>query len=762
MNNAHNRRHLVRLINAFAFVAATIASVVLPGLYFLEDYIGEKSELQTLAAKHASVITRAVIEEPDIWPSQQQVLISTMAIAMHGDNDQDATGYTMFDAGRHIVATSIKSPLAWPIISQEALIYDVDRPIGFYKLERSLHDLMVESLFVLLAGVLLALIIVFPLRSVPLRALQKAFDDLMQEKEKALITLQSIGDAVITTDADMLIEYLNPIAENLTGWTTAEAKGLHMDEVFKIFNEITREPAVNPISDCLAKNVIVEMENHTILIRRTDKEEFHIEDSAAPIRRPDGSIMGAVMVFHDVTDRKVAQNHLRHIAFHDDLTALPNRALFQRKLELAMHDAQLHFRHVGVLFMDLDRFKLINDSLGHGIGDELLIHVAKRLESCVRDGDTVSRMGGDEFTAVLKDLKSPENAEIVAQKIIRAFTEPFNVQGHELHVTTSIGITIYPRDGENIEMLLKNADTAMYHAKSKGRNTFQYYAAPMNSKAIEILQIKNALHSALVNNEYFLEYQPKLDLRTNQIVGAEALLRWQNPKLGRVMPLDFISRLEDSGEIVKVGAWALRTAIAQSKRWMDAGYPMIVSVNVSVRQFAQSDLVDQVESMLKEAELPAHLLQIEITESILISDADRSASIIDKLRALGVGLALDDFGTGYSSLSYLRRFPISDLKIDMSFILDVGKNATADKVVKTIIELGQALNMRVIAEGVETEEQREHLLIMGCDAIQGYLLSRPLSVDAFGQLIDAHDSAPLFCSIVNTNGFDECCSQSVR
>lgn len=741
MKNAQNRRHLARLINTFAFVAATMAAIVLPGLYFVEDYIGEKGELKALANKHASVMTRAVIDDPTLWPSQQQTILSIMATARHGDDDLEETGYIMFDAGRRVIATSIKSPLAWPTISHEAPIYNDEQPIGFYHLERSLQALMVESLFVFLAGVLLALIIVFPLRAVPLRAMRSAFDELLQEKEKALITLQSIGDAVITTDENMLIEYLNPIAEDLTGWTNAEAKGLHMNEIFKIFNEITREPTVNPISECLATNAIVEMENHTILIRKTDQQEFHIEDSAAPIRRPDGSIMGAVMVFHDVTERKVAQNHLRHIAFHDDLTALPNRALFQRKLELAMLDAQLNFRHVGVLFMDLDRFKLINDSLGHGIGDELLITVAKRLERCVRDGDTVSRMGGDEFTAVLKDLQSPENAEIVAQKIIKAFAEPFIVQGHELHVTTSIGITIYPRDGEDIEVLLKNADTAMYHAKSQGRNTYEYYASPMNSKATEILKIENALHSALLNKEYFLEFQPKLDLRTNQIIGAEALVRWQSPKLGRVMPLEFISRLEDSGEIVNVGAWVLEASISQAKKWMDAGYPLCISVNVSVRQFAQADLIDKLQVMLKAAELPPHLLQVEITESILINNANRSECIIEKLRSIGVGVALDDFGTGYSSLSYLRRFPISELKIDMSFILDVAKNETADKVVKTIIDLGQALKMSVIAEGVETEEQRIRLQTLGCDSIQGYLLSKPLNAEALERLMEEQDLA---------------------
>ncbi|WP_194724002.1 putative bifunctional diguanylate cyclase/phosphodiesterase [Noviherbaspirillum malthae] len=565
--------------------------------------------------------------------------------------------------------------------------------------------------------------------------LEDALERIREEKEKAQVTLQSIGDAVITTDAHMVVEYLNPIAETLTGWTTAEAKGRHMDEVFNIFNEKSRLPSVNPIKECLDKNGIVEMENHTILVRRTDNEEFHIEDSAAPIRRADGSILGAVMVFHEVTDRKAAETRLQHIAFHDTLTGLPNRALFRKKLSEAMHGARFLKKHVAVLFLDLDRFKAINDSLGHDIGDELLILVAKRLEQCARDTDVICRLGGDEFTALLTNISAADNAAMVAGKMIESIGKPFDVQGRTLHISTSIGITIYPQDSDDLDTLLKHADTAMYHAKSQGRNNYQYYDPSMGEKAVSELRMENALHVALENNEYFLEYQPKLDLSSQAIVGCEALLRWQSPDFGRVMPSEFIPRLEESGAIVAVGAWVLETAMRQARQWLDAGRPIAVSVNVSMRQFRQNGLVEKIRGLLEAIDLPPSLLRIEITESLLMDNAERSEAIMLQLKEIGVHVSLDDFGTGYSSLSYLRRFPITELKIDRSFVVDMEVDETAEKIVTTVIDLGQALGMKVTAEGVETEKQRRRLEQMGCNEIQGYVLSRPLQKQAFEEFV---------------------------
>jgi diguanylate cyclase (GGDEF)-like protein/PAS domain S-box-containing protein len=734
MKQANTSRSIVKVVNLFSITTAVLVAIVLPVLFYFEDLLSEEKEVEAIVLLQTSAFNKVIDENPRAWPFERQRL---EALAQnHVLEDDDPTNHIISDAYNTVLFSTYSDPLPWPVISDVGTLYANGEHIGFYTVERSLASLVSDTKIVALIALILAIIIGVPLRTIPLRALKRSFRDLEQEKEKALVTLQSIGDAVITTDAEMRVEYLNPIAEELTGWTTEEAKGLHMDTIFVITNEITGAPASNPISECLATNSIVAMANHTILTRKTDGEHFHIEDSAAPIRNPDGQIIGAVMVFHDVTERKIAQNRLHHIAFHDELTGLPNRTLFQSKLAEALSTAEQAQRHVAVLFMDLDRFKMINDSLGHGIGDEALIIVAQRLKNCVRDSDTVSRIGGDEFTAVIENLKSAQTVKAVAGKIIETLDKPFNIHGQELRISTSIGIAIYPQDGQDMETLLKNADTAMYYAKSCGRNNYQYYDFSMNAKAVETLKLETALHGALGRNEFFLEYQPKLDLKSKRIIGVEALLRWQNPDIGRVGPSEFIPRLEESGDIIQVGGWVLKTAIFQAKRWLDAGHSISVSVNVSARQLGQADFVDYIEATLKAAGLRPDLLRLEVTESILMSDTDRNELLLMQLVNLGVKISLDDFGTGYSSLSYLRRFPISELKIDRSFIVDIAKDQVAQKLVKTIINLGQSLDMVVTAEGVEEEEQCRELDRCGCNQIQGYYVSRPLGTPAFVELLE--------------------------
>ena len=733
MYQPHNSRKTLAVLTHLAIVIAIAVGAVPPVLSFISDYRHEHAAVTIEAEINGRIVAQLINTNPELWVFEVLRLKELLDRRSSVGNRTEIR--TVYGPNTELVAQS-RDELQRPLIAGGSPLYDSGRQVGYIQVERSLRPAVNRALWVLLASCLFGAVIFMVIRNIPLRALRQAFDALAEEKEKAQITLQSIGDAVMTTDAQMRIEYLNPIAERLTGWNTVQACGRHMDEVFKIYNEQTRLPAVNPIRECLEKNDIVEMENHTILVRRTDNEEFHIEDSAAPIRRADGSILGAVMVFHDVTERKNAQGRLHHIAFHDSLTGLPNRAMFRKKLSTAMTGARFMKKNVAVLFLDLDRFKIVNDSLGHAIGDELLILVAKRLEQCIRDSDVICRMGGDEFTAVLSSINVPDNAGAVAKKIIESIAKPFIIQGHELRISTSIGITLYPEDGEDLDDLLKNADAAMYHAKDQGRNNYQYFNAGMRGKAEHDLLLENALQAALENSEFFLEYQPKLELANHRIVGCEALLRWQSPEFGRVMPSDFIPRLEETGAIVAVGAWVIETAIFQAKHWFDQGHPLTVSVNVSARQFRQSGLVEQIANMLQTAGLPSELLQLEITESLLMEDAQRSESIMRQLIAIGVNFSLDDFGTGYSSLSHLRRFPISELKIDRSFVVDMSTNVTATRIIKTVIDLGQALGMKVTAEGVETDEQRDTLQSLGCNEIQGYLLSRPLQPDAFDVLIN--------------------------
>jgi diguanylate cyclase (GGDEF)-like protein/PAS domain S-box-containing protein len=733
------------LLNYLASIIAALVFIVPPSVFLALDYRYEKAAIEIEAEINARIVGQLINNNPGMWVFEELRLEELLSRRSNRGNSREIR--SVFGPDTKLVAQS-KDLISPPFMSAVAPLFDAGKAVGRIEVVRSMRPSISGAALIALGSLLLASIIFFVLRTVPLRALRKAFEDLHEEKEKALITLRSIGDAVITTDATMHVEYLNPIAERLTGWTSAEARGLPMDQVFEIYNEQTRQRAINPIKECLETNEIVEMENHTILVRKTDKEEFHIEDSAAPILRSDGSVLGAVMVFHDVTERKAAQQRLHHVAFHDALTGLPNRSLFHKILTKSIRDAHLVDKHVAVLFMDLDRFKIINDSLGHGIGDELLVLVAKRLGQCVRDSDTVSRIGGDEFTAVLRGIISPENAGSIAAKVIEAVSKPYTVQGHELYISVSIGIAIFPNDGDDIETLLKNADTAMYCAKDRGRSNYQYYAMSMNNRAVEHLHLNNALHTALDNNEFVLEYQPKLDLRTNNIVGAEALLRWESPEFGRVMPNDFISKLEDSGAIIEVGAWVLKTAILQAKQWLDAGRPLVVSVNVSARQFRQAGLVEHIASLLQTTGLPPDLLQIEITESSLIDNADSSEFVMREIKRNGVKISLDDFGTGYSSLSYLRRFPIDELKIDRSFVMDMVAGEAASNIINAIIDLGQALGMRVIAEGVETEKQSMQLRAMDCDEIQGYLISRPLGIKVFDEFL--HQNTP----VISLSGLD--------
>lgn len=735
--NLINKRVLAVLTH-LAITIAVAVSAVPPILSWVSDYRHEQAAVNIEAEINGRIVGQLINTNPDLWVFEALRLEELLARRSNIDKRREIR--SIFGPDNNLVALS-RDELQPPFIVGRALLFDSGRQVGTIQVQRSLRPALISALWILLISSVFGAGVFIVIRNVPLRTLNQVYAALAEEKEKAQITLQSIGDAVLTTDAHMRIDYLNPVAERLTGWTTAQACGRSLDEVFKIYNEKSRLPATNPIEECLARNQIVEMENHTILVRHTDQQEFHIEDSAAPIRRADGSVLGAVMVFHDVTDRKAAQDRLQHIAFHDALTGLPNRSLFRRKLSKAMIDARLLQKQVGVLFLDLDRFKAINDSLGHAIGDELLILVAKRLDQCIRDSDVICRIGGDEFTAVLNSIHLPENAGAVASKILDSMAKPFNIQGHELRISTSIGITVYPQDGEDLEDLLKNADAAMYHAKGRGRNNYQYFHADMSAKAVHDLQMDCALQAALENNEFFLEYQPKLNLEKNRIVGCEALLRWQSPEFGRVMPNDFIHRLEETGDIVAVGTWVIRTAVDQAKTWHDQGHFIAVSVNVSARQFRQAGLVESMVAMLSSSGLLPALLQVEITESLLMEDADKSESIMRELIRVGVNVSLDDFGTGYSSLSYLRRFPISELKIDRSFVMDIGTNETASQIIKTVIDLGQALGMKVTAEGVETDEQRDELQRLGCNEIQGYLLSRPLHKDAFEAFINGVPTA---------------------
>ncbi|MHB1654029.1 MAG: sensor domain-containing protein [Desulfitobacteriaceae bacterium] len=565
-------------------------------------------------------------------------------------------------------------------------------------------------------------------------ARKQAEEALWLEKERAQVTLQSIGDAVITTDIYGIIEYINPVAEDLTGWTLANAKGEALTKVFQIISELTEVQVENPVVKCLAEGRIVGLANHTVLIHR-DGHHFAIEDSAAPIQDRQGAIIGAVLVFHDVSYKRNLLREMTHQAHHDALTGLPNRLLFNDRLNQAITQAHRNLRKVAVLFLDLDRFKLVNDTLGHAVGDRLLQAVSERLKNILREGDTIGRQGGDEFIIILPEISSANEPGSVAQKILTVFSAPFALDNEEVFVTPSIGISIYPTDGQDIETLIKHADTAMYHAKESGRNNYQFFTVTLNVSAQVRLELESNLRRALEREEFVIYYQPVFSLQHDKIMGVEALVRWNHPRRGLIPPDQFIYIAEDTGLIVPLGEWVLRTACAQVRSWEKAGFsPLRVAVNISARQFRQSNLTEAINNILTETTLPPPRLELEITESIAAQDVNFTIDLLQQLKATGIRISIDDFGTGFSSLSYLRRFPIDTLKIDKSFVGDI-QPLHGHEIVTSIIDLAQNLKFKVIAEGVETEEQLAFLKQKGCDEIQGYLFCKPLPSDELEQLL---------------------------
>ena len=428
----------------------------------------------------------------------------------------------------------------------------------------------------------------------------------------------------------------------------------------------------------------------------------------------------------EVFERMQAEQRIWHVAHHDSLTGLPNRVLLHDRLQQALAHAQRNQHRVAVMFLDLDRFKTINDTLGHAVGDELLKTVAQRLTGVVRAVDTVSRLGGDEFVVVLHEVAGAEDVVPVAEKILSALATVVSIESHQLHATPSIGISLFPDDGDEVFALMKNADTAMYHAKAAGRNNFQFFARRMNERAAHYFTLENRLRQAVKDGRLLLHYQPLVDWGRREVCGTEALVRWQDPEQGLVSPGDFIPIAEDTGLILPIGEWVLHEALRQNRDWQQAGRPLLpVSVNLSPRQFRQNDLVDLLRRLLADTGQPARLLELEITESTLMHDVDETRGKLEEIAAMGVRLAIDDFGTGYSSLSYLKRFPVHKLKVDQSFVRDLKFDPDAAAIVTAIVGLARSLGLDTLAEGVETREQLDVLLDLGCERFQGYLFARP-------------------------------------
>jgi diguanylate cyclase (GGDEF)-like protein/PAS domain S-box-containing protein len=558
-------------------------------------------------------------------------------------------------------------------------------------------------------------------------------ESLFEEKERAQVTLNSIGDAVLSTDVRGRVTYLNVVAEAMTGWSREAAAGRLFEEVFRMVHPITRAAIPNPMLLAIKENRPVGLTPDCTLIRR-DGFESAIEDSAAPIHDRRGIVTGAVMVFHDVSKARAVALRMSHLAQFDSLTDLPNRTLLNDRLAEAIALAHRHRRKLAVLYLDVDRFKYINDSLGHETGDRFLQSVAQRLRACVRNSDTVSRRGGDEFVVLLGEIARAEDAAVLAEKIVVAMRKPFPVDGHELRVTASVGIANYPDDGADGESLLRNADVAMYHAKESGRDNFQFFSPEMNIRVVDRQTVESELRGAVDRQEFVLHYQPKINLETSAAIGVEALVRWRHPQRGLLLPSEFIAIAEDTALIVPIGRWVLGEACRQARVWQKAGLvPTTIAVNVSAVELRAKDFVSSVRAILAETGLESQYLELELTETFLMQDSSATQTVLKALKDIGVRIALDDFGTGYSSLSYLKRFPIDTLKIDRSFVRDLTSDAGDASIVEAVISLGRSLHMRVVAEGVETQEQLAFLRQQNCPEGQGYYFSPAVIAGEFAQ-----------------------------
>jgi len=744
-------RKLVSIITRATVAMAMIVALSPPLGYFWLSYQAQKNEAAMEAKLHAAFVTQVIIGNPTSWRAEVNALIG-QELTFNSSPEVRSIKDTL---GRLIARSQGK--LDGPAVTAATDLLDANGlAAGHLEVARSLVPVLYKTFLVALLSATLGIAIFITLRVLPLRALKRVLSALHQEKqileeneERLRIVIDKAVDGIVTLDRHNLIESFNPAAERIFGYRAEEIIGRNICLLI---------PFRNTSNETVGAALTVGLRE--VVATHKDRTTFPVEFSLSEAHlKGEQKLIG---ILRDITERKAAEDKLSYLANYDSLTGLPNRSLFRDRLSHAMTRADRNKHLIALMFLDLDRFKNINDSLGHEVGDSLLKHVANLLQNCLRKGDTicrsdggtwfsedgegvtVSRLGGDEFTLILEDIVNASHAATAAQKILDTCAKhPFQAGDKEIYVSASIGITLHPVDSTNLDGLIKQADTAMYRAKELGRNTYHFYTEELNARANQRLSMEADLRRAIELQEFFLHYQPKLHIASGEITGVEALLRWQHPHAGLIPPSDFIPLLEETGLILPVGEWVLRTACSQLKAWHDIGLDSLhMAVNLSARQFRQKDLADRIMRILDDSGLPATVLELEVTESLLMEHTEASVEALVQLKNKGVSISVDDFGTGYSSLSYLKRFPIDKLKIDQSFVRDIAIDPDDAAIASAVIVLAHSLHLTVIAEGVETEEQLEFMRERNCDQMQGYLLSRPLPAEAFEQWIRARTGTP--------------------
>ncbi len=704
---------------------------------------------------HFQRISCAVFMEPDFDPSllrDKIVLVGTTASSLGDTLPTPVSGESLFMSGVEINANlihalrhdlvitptdkSTRALLSTVLIFIVLLCYTIpsQRGVQLAILIGALSIIFLSGFLLVVnkiwfppAAALTTLILSYPLWA--WKRLDRLVASLFIEREQALVMLHSIADGVITTDNNCKIKHINPVVEELTGYTNEKVIGRPLQEIFSIQEEHSSKSSEELVRECIETSRAVYLENE-VYYQDTKARTHILKINVSPLRNRNGQVCGALLSINDITEKQEALAKLTHQATHDPLTNLPNRALFFDRLEQAVMRAARKNEHVAILFLDLDNFKKVNDQIGHSGGDLLLQKIAERLKKACRESDTVARLGGDEFIILLEGFIDTTIAATVADKIMHLLRTPLTINRNDFYTSGSLGISLFPKDGDNADQLVKNADIAMYEAKKNGRNNFLFFSGEMNELIQRRLRMENQLRTALTRSALELHYQPQLRLKDDKIVGVEALSRWILDDESYISPSSFIPVAEESGLILPLSEWVLYTACMQAKIWQDEmGYPVRMSINISPRHFLEDNLLEQLKRIIRKTGITPQNLELEITEGLIMQDIERSVDIMKNFNRMGGTISIDDFGTGYSSLAYLKEFPLHRLKIDKSFVNGIESDSKNIGLAKTIITMGHGLGLEVIAEGVEKAEQLSILRELGCDIIQGYYYSRPLPVD---------------------------------